>query len=76
MCGVTLFPWCVPISLQHPLDCVLQRTDLRLLPFVLSSLWRNRIRDCLAHHPSMHPMLLGKSLDRLSGRIAAPDLFE
>jgi hypothetical protein len=76
MRGVPLLPRRLPIGLQHPLDCIFQRTDLRLLPFVLLSLWRDRTRDCLAHHPSMYAMLLGQPLDRLTGRITAPDLFE
>ncbi len=66
----------LPVGFQHPLDCILQWTDLWLLPFVLLALWRDRARDCLTHHPSMHAMLLGQSLDRLSGSVAPPDLLE
>ena len=74
---------CVPllarrlsVGFQHPLDCIPQWADLRMLPFVLLALWRDRVCDCLAHHPAMHPMLLGQTLDRLSGSVAATDLFE
>jgi hypothetical protein len=49
----------LPIGFQHPLDRILHWTDLRLLTFMFLALWRDRVRDCLAHHPSMHPMLLG-----------------
>jgi hypothetical protein len=48
----------LPVGFQHPLDCILQWTDLRLRPLVLFALWRDRIRDCLTHHPSMHAELL------------------
>ncbi len=49
----------LPVCFQHPLDGILQWTDLRLLPFLLLALWRDRVRDCLAHHPSMDAILLG-----------------
>jgi hypothetical protein len=40
MRGLPLLSQFLPISFQHPLDCILGRTDLRLLPFVLLAIWR------------------------------------
>jgi hypothetical protein len=73
---VTLLARRLPVGFQHPLDGILQWTDLGLLPFVRLALWRDCVGDCLTHHPSMPAMLLGQSLHRLSGRVASPDLFE
>jgi len=56
---VPLLPRRLPIGFQHPLDGFLQGTDLRLLPCVLLSPWRDRARDGLAHHPPMHAMFPG-----------------
>jgi hypothetical protein len=53
------FRGCLPVGYQHPLDCIFHWTDLRLFPFVLLSLWWDRARACLAHHMSMHAVLLG-----------------
>jgi hypothetical protein len=76
MCSVPLLPRRVLIGLQNAVDGPLQRPQARLLPFVLLALRRDRAGDRLPHHPTMHAMLLRQSLDRLSGRVSPPNLFE
>jgi hypothetical protein len=58
MRGVPLFPRRVLIGLQNSVDGILQRPQARRLPFVLLALRRDRAGDRLAHHPTVHSMLL------------------
>ena len=55
---VPLLPRRLPVGLQHAVDGILQRPESRLLPFVLLALRWDRAGDRLAHHPTMHAMLL------------------
>ncbi len=66
----------LPVDFQHPLNVLLQRSELRLLPFGLLPVRRDRAEDRLAHHPPVNAMLLRKALDRFPGCVSEPELFE
>ena len=76
VCCVSLLPRRISVFFQNPIDDLLQRAQTRLVLFEVFPLRRNRIGDRLPHHPAMHAVLLRQSLNRLSGRMTAPDLFE
>jgi len=62
--------------IQNAVDGILHWPQARLLPFVFLALRWDRAGDRLAHHPTVHAMLLRQSLNRLAGRVSPPDLFE
>ena len=64
------------VRFQHAVDGVLQWTKLGLLPPMSFALWRDRAGKRLADRTPMSAVLFRQSLNGLSGRIAAPDLFE
>jgi hypothetical protein len=73
---VFLLPRRIAVFFQNPVDELFQRPQSRLLPINLLSFWRDRVGDRLPHHPAMHPVLFRQSLNRLSGCVTTPDLFE
>jgi hypothetical protein len=74
---VALFPPCVPVALEDLVDELPYRAQLRPFPFWPLSLWRQRARQCLPHHPSMDPQLLRHRPDRPGSFLAfPPDLLE
>jgi hypothetical protein len=66
----------LPVGFQHPVDMLFHRTQSRLFPYRLLLFRWDRAGDRLAHHSPVHAMLLRQSLDRLPGRVSAPDLFK
>ena len=76
MRGVSLFPRRTLIGLQDAIDGRLQRSQSWLLPLVFLAFGRDRAGNRLAHHSAVYTMLLRQPLDRLSGRVSPPDLFE
>ncbi len=58
---------------RHLVDVFLDRAQPGRLSYHRFSLGRNRVPDRLTHHPPVHTMLLGQSLNRLSGRVSPPD---
>jgi hypothetical protein len=73
---VFLLPRRIAVFFQNPVDVLSQRPESGLLSIYLLSSWRDSVGDRLPHHPAMHSVLLRQSLNRLSGRVPAPDLFE
>ena len=73
---VPLLARSLSIRLQHLVDGLFHRIQLRRFPCRLLPLRRDRAGDRLAHHSPVHAMFLRQSLDRFSGRVPAPDLFE
>jgi hypothetical protein len=73
---VFLLPRRIAVLFQHPVDELFQRPESRLLPIDLLSFRWDRVGDRLPHHPAMHPVLCRQPLNRLSGRVSSPDLFE
>ena len=73
---VPLFARRLPVALQHLVDMGFHRTQLRLITNRLLPFRRDRTRDRLTHHPPVDAVCSRECRDRLSGRVAEPDLFE
>jgi hypothetical protein len=76
MCCVPLLARRCAITLQHPLDRLLQQIQLRLPPLRFLPLRRQCTGDSLPHHAPVHLMLFRQLPDRFPGCISLPDLLE
>ena len=59
---VALLPRRFAVAQQHPVDSLFDRIQFGMLPFVLLARRRDGAGDRLAHHSSMHAMLLRQPL--------------
>ena len=75
--GVPLFPWCLPIRLQHLVDKSHHRLQPGLLPLRALPRRGHGVAQGLPHHPPMHPQFPGHTLDRSHTKLVlSPDLFK
>src|SRR4051812_8702159 len=77
MSCVPLLARSLAIGFQHRIHKLDRRPQLPTRPFGLLPWFRHRVSDRLAHHPPMHPKLLGHTGNRSYAElILSTDLFE